>query len=200
MTMTKQLSANLFILFALVAIVTGFMVQSNHSMATFHPRPLMEIDPLWADHFDFPVGKPDGDGYYNAQKFGENNHLGDDWNGLGGGNTDLGDTIYSMANGYLISAKDNGHGWGNVIMIQHYMKGYNKVNSLYAHCTEMFVSQPNQLIRRGDPIGSIGTAGGIYPAHLHFEMRHGLELPLGGGYSADTSGYLDPTAFINSHR
>ena len=23
--------------------------------------------------FDYPVGKPDGEGYYNAQKFGENN-------------------------------------------------------------------------------------------------------------------------------
>ncbi len=26
-------------------------------------------------------------GYYNAQVFGKNNHLGDDWNGVGGGNT-----------------------------------------------------------------------------------------------------------------
>ena len=28
--------------------------------------------------FDFPVGKPNAQGYYNAQKFTVNNHLGDD--------------------------------------------------------------------------------------------------------------------------
>lgn len=37
------------------------------------------------DGFDFPVGKPDADGYYNAQDFQENYHLGEDWNGNGGG-------------------------------------------------------------------------------------------------------------------
>ena len=41
-----------------------------------------------ANKFDFPVGKPDGKGYYNAQKFMENNHLGDDWNSVTGGNSD----------------------------------------------------------------------------------------------------------------
>jgi hypothetical protein len=43
------------------------------------------------DGFDYPVGKPNGKGYYNAQKFGENTHLGEDWNGVRGGNSDLGD-------------------------------------------------------------------------------------------------------------
>ena len=32
--------------------------------------------------FDFPVGKPDAVGYYNAQEFTENDHLGEDWNGV----------------------------------------------------------------------------------------------------------------------
>ncbi len=30
------------------------------------------------DGFDFPVGKPNAKGYYNAQKFTENYHLGKD--------------------------------------------------------------------------------------------------------------------------
>jgi murein DD-endopeptidase MepM/ murein hydrolase activator NlpD len=73
--------------------------------------------------FDFPVGKPDAKGYYNAQKFGENMHLGDDWNGLGGGDSDLGDSIYAISNGYIEEAKDYDGGWGNVISIVHL---YNK--------------------------------------------------------------------------
>jgi len=51
--------------------------------------------------FDFPMGKPNARGYYNAQRFGKNFHLGDDWNGTGGGNSDLGGLIYSIANGYI---------------------------------------------------------------------------------------------------
>ena len=40
-----------------------------------------------SDGFDFPVGPPDAKGYYDAQSFGKNRHLGSDWNGVGGGNT-----------------------------------------------------------------------------------------------------------------
>lgn len=52
-----------------------------------------------ARSFDYPVGKPPGNGYYIAQKFQENAHLGEDWNAVTGGNTDLGDPIYAIANG-----------------------------------------------------------------------------------------------------
>ncbi len=69
--------------------------------------------------FDFPLGKPDGKGYYNAQIFGENNHLGEDWNGIEGGNSDYGDSIFSIGNGKVIFAKDVKGGWGKVIKIKH---------------------------------------------------------------------------------
>lgn len=51
------------------------------------------------DSFDFPLGKLEAKGYGNAQTFGANSHLGD-WSGICGGNTDLGDSIFSVANGY----------------------------------------------------------------------------------------------------
>ena len=38
-------------------------------------KPEFEYDSLYiARSFDFPVGKPDAEGYYNAQKFQENMH------------------------------------------------------------------------------------------------------------------------------
>lgn len=151
-----------------------------------------------ADAFDFPVGPPDAKGYYNAQGFGKNNHLGDDWNANSGGNTDLGDTIYSIANGIVSFAKDVEGGWGNVIRIVHVLPDGGKVESLYAHCDEI-LTKKGDLVNIGEPIGTIGDAHGIYYAHLHLEIRDEVGLPLGGVYSSDTDGYVDPTVFINNH-
>src|SRR5213596_4270105 len=44
-----------------------------------------------ADGFDFPLGIPDAQGYYKARGFRSNGHIGEDWDGIRGGDTDLGD-------------------------------------------------------------------------------------------------------------
>src|SRR5881392_3147886 len=68
-----------------------------------------------ATRFDFPLGSEHGALTYNAQRFAENHHLGDDLNGIGGENSDLGDPIYAVADGRVLLARDAGPGWGNVI-------------------------------------------------------------------------------------
>lgn len=151
-----------------------------------------------ATSFDYPVGKPDAKGYYNAQKFTKNNHLGDDWNAVTGGNSDLGHPIYTVANGYVKIAKDYGGGWGNVIRINHKLPNGKMIESLYAHCDTIFV-KPKSWVKKGEKIGTIGNANGQYYAHLHLEIRDNINLPIGGGYSSDTTGYLDPTKFIEEH-
>ena len=163
-------------------------------------KPQLVYDSIYiAKSFDFPVGKPNAQGYYNAQKFQEDMHLGDDWNAVTGGNTDLGDPIYTIANGYVKFAKDHGSGWGNVIRILHKMPNGKIVESLYAHCDTILV-QEQQYVKKGQQIGTIGTADGAYLAHLHFEIRDDINLPIGPGYSNNTEGYLDPTEFINANR
>ncbi len=152
-----------------------------------------------ADSFDYPVGKPNAKGYYNAQKFGVNAHLGDDWNAVTGGNSDLGHPMYAVANGYVKFAEDIKGGWGKIIRIDHKLPDGQMVESFYAHCDEMFV-QAGDWIKKGHKIGTIGNADGQYYAHLHFEMRSDTKLPIGGGYSENDEGYLDPTAFIKKHR
>ena len=156
-------------------------------------------DGFIANIFNYPVGIPDGEGYYNAQGFGDNTHLGDDWNAVTGGNSDLGDPIYAVANGYIKFAEDNGPGWGNVIRMNHHLADSTIVESLYAHCDTIMV-QSGVWITIGTQIGTIGNADGIYNAHLHFEMRNKINMPIGGGYSINTEGYIDPTFFIDEHR
>lgn len=177
----RLLRAGLFV--AGLAAVT-FLVTRGGSSAT----------PPRCDGFVFPVGSPDGAGYYDAQPFGTNDHLGNDWNGLGGGDSDLGDPVHAITSGTVIEATDHAGGWGNVVRIAH----CDGIESLYAHLDAVEV-MPGQPVIRGQRIGTIGTAGGHYLAHLHLELR-ATHLPLGEGYSADRSGYLDPTAYIRSHR
>ncbi len=148
-----------------------------------------------AKKFRNPVGNPPGVGYYDAQPFMKNTHLGEDWNGNGRGNTDLGDTVYACANGYVKFAEDIGGGWGNVVRILHQLPDGRQVESLYAHFESVLV-KPDMYVKIGTPVGTIGTANGIYPAHLHFEMRHDVNMEIGGGYSSDTSGFLNPKKFI----
>ncbi len=149
--------------------------------------------------FDYPVGIPDGNGYYNAQGFGVNKHLGDDWNGIRGGNTDLGDPVHVIAHGYVHAASDLKGGWGRVVRVWHQLPDSQLVESVYAHLDTMMV-KAGTWVSKGSQIGTIGTAHGRYPAHLHLEIRDSIFMPIGGGYDSETSGYLDPDKFIREHR
>jgi len=156
-----------------------------------------------ANGFDYPVGPPNGSGYYNAQPFGRNTHLGDDWNGKGGGNTDFDDPVFCIGTGVVTYVGYEGPGWGNVVRVEHrfYRDSVLKtVESLYAHLNQMKVAVGDTL-HRGRELGTIGTADGAYWAHLHFEIRKKVGLSIGGGYGSNVDGqYLDPTAFIALNR
>jgi murein DD-endopeptidase MepM/ murein hydrolase activator NlpD len=152
-----------------------------------------------SDGFDFPVGKPDAKGYYNAQPFMKNAHLGDDWNATTGGNSDLGQPIFAVSNGIVSEVKDYKGGWGNVVRIIHQLPNGEFRESLYAHCQEVLVEE-REAVKIGQKIATIGNVDGLYYAHLHLEMRWKINARLGGGYSTDTSGYLNPTEFIKRFR
>ena len=155
-----------------------------------------------AARFDFPIGSENGALAYNAQPFTENRHLGDDLNGIGGENSDLGDPVYAIADGQVLFAEEAGPGWGNVVIVLHAYEenGERKyVQSYYGHVKTILV-QPKQEVRRGEQIATIGTADGRYWAHLHFEMREFTTPFVGPGYRDDTRGWINPSAFIARHR
>lgn len=159
------------------------------------------ICPL-SDGFDFPVGKPNAKKYYDAQSFGVNDHLGEDWNGKGGGNTDLNDPVFSVSDGVVFWTKDRGGKWGNIVRILHKVDNSNYpqyIESFYAHLEKILVKK-GDIVKRGTQIGTIGNVGGIYFAHLHLEFRNKLGMEIGGGYSSIQEGYISPTQFIKAHR
>ena len=158
---------------------------------------------LVADGFDFPVGKPDGEGYYRARGYHANGHLGDDWNGKGGGDTDLGDPVYATAHGVVVFAQNFAHGWGNVVIMRHaYEEGGRTkfADSLYGHLDRILVREGQQL-RRGQQLGTIGTGGGLYSAHLHFEIRKDLRVGMARHrFPKDEKTYFNPNDFVSAHR
>lgn len=157
-----------------------------------------------ADGFDFPVGKPDADGYYKARGYSPQGHHGEDWNGNGGGNTDLGDPVYACGDGVVVQSRDVQVGWGNVIIIRHAYRDtdgkINFIDSLYGHLNTRYVTL-HQRVKRGQRIGTIGTNRGMYLAHLHFEIRKNIYIGMHRSKFARGYGnYWDPTYFIKTHR
>lgn len=160
-----------------------------------------------ADGFDFPVGKPDSKGYYKARglRLRSPVHFGEDWNGLGGGDTDLHDAIYACADGVVTFAYDVRRGWGRVVIIRHPYRdpktGQVKfVDSLYGHLRKMMVTLGDK-VKRGQKIGTMGNNRGMYAAHLHFEIRHNLTIGMQRTSVPKTfKNWADPTKFIKRHR
>jgi len=156
-----------------------------------------------ANGFDFPVGKPDAQGYYKARGFRSHGHLGEDWDGIRGGDTDLGDPIYSIGDGVVVFARDCHMGWGNVIIIRHAFREdgtVKNIDSLYGHLNSILV-QRGQAVSRGQKIATMGTAHGLYDAHLHLEIRKNLTIGMSrAAFARDDSNYYDPSQFILSRR
>ena len=147
----------------------------------------------FASRFDPPLGAL----VYNAQPFWEMNvrrgghHTGDDLNGIGGMNTDLGDPVFATADGLVVYAGDHSPGWGNIVILAHRRPNGELVQSMYAHLDRIEVS-PGEIVARGGRVGRVGTAHGSYPAHLHFELRTGDGVDIGAGYGGDPLNRLNP--------
>jgi murein DD-endopeptidase MepM/ murein hydrolase activator NlpD len=159
-----------------------------------------------ADGFDFPVGKPDAKGYYISRglRLRSPAHYGEDWNGLGGGDTDLGDPIYAIADGIVVFSYDCQAAWGNVVLIRHAYRhpktGQVKFcDSQYAHLHTRMVKN-GQYVKRGQQIGTLGSNRGMYAAHLHFEIRHNIYIGLSREAPRTLEHWAAPSDFIRQFR
>ena len=160
-----------------------------------------------ADGFDFPVGKPNAAGYYKSRglRLRKPTHFGEDWNGKKGGDTDLHDPIYACGNGVVTFAYDLRGGWGRVIIIRHAYRDPQSgrikfIDSLYGHNRRMLVKVGDK-VKRGQQISTMGNNRGMYMAHLHFEMRHNINIGMmRSGVAGNLTNWADPTGFIKKYR
>ncbi len=198
-----------------------------------HPQPQNPFDAYLAsdipiaDGFDFAVGDQNGkgsyvdpstgkkyDGWYIATNFNEDyslgTHTGEDWNGSGGGNTDLGQDVHAVANGRVTLAQNCGRLWGNVLMIEHRFyenDAARKIISVYAHLKE-FKARAGDKVKRRQVVATIGQdPDKTFLAHLHLELR--WDEGLGPTYWPSSNGkdhawiaehYTAPSEFIGRHR
>lgn len=80
--------------------------------------------------------------------------------------TGINGEIFAAADGTVVKVKRSNTGYGYHMIIDH----GNGVHTLYAHCSDMYVKQ-GQEVKAGEPIGKVGSTGNSTGTHLHFEIR-----------------------------
>lgn len=219
MLYVREISALLIGLFIFMSCTEQIEEQATTTVLqdTLKPvtKPVLAI-PI-SDGFDYPVSKTtkvtagrDGDGWYNAQDFKKNNHLGEDWNAESGGNSDCGKPVYAASKGLVIYSNNAGYGWGRITIVRHLLPDSTLVETLYGHLGEQLKKRGDTVERR-EQLGTIGDGAdpcgdnSPYYAHLHFELRI-KSCPVWGesgtGYGTGDSfeGWVDPSEFIDQHR
>jgi murein DD-endopeptidase MepM/ murein hydrolase activator NlpD len=83
--------------------------------------------------------------------------------------------------------------------VAHKVPDGRTLHSMYAHLDRIDVER-GALVPRGGKIGTVGTANGYYPAHLHFEMRASDGVDIGAGYAMHPLNRLDPMATVAALR
>lgn len=119
-----------------------------------------------------PIDQPHK--WYNAQGFGVKTsygyHEGDDYNLKTGGNSDLGQPLFAIADGVVTSVHSHTTKptFGNHIHIKH-DGAWGTVWCHFAHCQKVLVKE-GDAVKEGQPIAFLGNSG-TDSAHLHWAMK-----------------------------
>lgn len=184
------------------------------------------LDPNLADGFDFPIGNVDGQGKYThkgktyngwyiavafCEQYSYGIHNGEDFNGRGGGDTDLGQPVYSIGHG-KVTHVTHAEPFGNIVTIEHRYIDNGIIRSIfsqYDHLKEVQV-KAGDAVKRRQKIGTIGKgANEQFLAHLHFEIRKEAMRdkdptfwPSSNGWTVEQvqENFHSPSEFIRNHR
>jgi murein DD-endopeptidase MepM/ murein hydrolase activator NlpD len=155
-----------------------------------------------ADEFDAPLRPPDGaSAYVTLPYLFHNEHLGEDWATAKDGAA-LGEPVCSVADGWVTVAQDFSNAFGKVVFIAYRLPDKRWppfVEVMYAELNSIDV-KPGDFVKRGQRIGTVGTGDGMYPAHLHWEVRQTVGMGQGPGFMPNAAGWLGPSEFLTAHR
>src|SRR3990167_9852669 len=116
----------------------------------------------------------DFDKWYDAQSYGNKTsygyHEGCDLNLKSGGDTDLGQPIFAIAEGEVTSVHNHTGipTFGNHVHIQH-DGAWGRIWCHYAHCQDIFVKSGDKVDEE-QKIATLGKSG-TQSGHLHFAIK-----------------------------
>lgn len=140
--------------------------------------------------------------------------MGEDWNGVCGGDSDVGATLFAIADGEVVFIDPVGtiSGQGKQIYVRHSFpyslaeEGLMTVDSGMLHMQNIdpvwFVGAP---VDKGDSLGFLGKTG-TPVAHLHWEMRGDTSVVFGENpyyreiFIPDALKYLPPSLVVDDRR
>jgi len=126
----------------------------------------------------WPIGDAEGSpapaadnhpvGGMNLPQYGS--HLGADfWSG--GGCTDLGRTVWAVADGEIVEIVDGLGSYLDVVVVRHEDAGVGTVYAMYGHIARDEALAEGDLVGYRQPLGTIADVLAYFsPCHLHFEL------------------------------
>jgi len=154
------------------------------------------------EEFDTPLRPPDGNGVVISMPFKEQQHLGEDWTTAKGDDA-MGEPVYSVGDGWVSVVRDFQGEWGKAVFVCYRLSDerYPRlVEVMYAQLDTTDVTN-GQFVKRGQLIGTVGNVGGLYKAHLHWEVRDWIgQFGPGAAFDPKLDGHLGPTDFLYAHR
>jgi hypothetical protein len=161
-----------------VEALTGFQDADAPLFLPADGTPRLHVIPAWelaripvALRRDAPLGSEQGALTWLDPATG-------DLNGIGGHNSDLGDPVFAVADGWVVYAGEPFADSGKTVVLAHRTPEGSLIQSLYGGL-ESVAPAIGDLTPRGARIGTVGTARGHRAAGLDFQMRPGGALDFG---------------------
>ena len=207
---------------AIFALASAFHGLAEEPPAPEEPVPVhLELakqlfDPGLAEGFDFPVGGPEGKAPYisktTKRKYagwkvtgkpgepiadGGPLHTGEAWNGSGGGATDAGQPVFSIAAGMVTEITDTP--LGPAVVIEHRFVENGSLRKVWSISSGLsgVTLKAGDPVKRRQQLGTIADQEAGTPVQLYLEIR--TQWPP-SQETAPSSGCEPPSEFIRAHR